>query len=85
MRVAPNLSDALANISDKIVRRFATDKEDLENLIAIRQQVTFLELINKSNIYNIFKNFTKYRKKTNKVKLFSFRHLPNILKYREYR
>ena len=34
MRVAPNLSDALANISDKIVRRFAIDIEDLENLIA---------------------------------------------------
>ena len=55
-----------------------------KTMLEIRKKTTFLEVINNSIIYKLFKDFTNHRKKTNRVVVFSSRPFSNILKYREY-
>ena len=69
----------------KIVKRFAVDIKGLKNFTANQTKETFIEVVNKFNLYKFYKNFTNYGKETNKVILFSCRHLSNILKYKDYR
>ena len=44
-----------------------------------RRPKSILEIIYK------FKDFTNHRKKANRAEVFSIRHFPNILQYRDYR
>ena len=46
----------------------------------IRQKAAFFEVFSKSIIYQLFKDFTKHRKKTNGTIVFGQRPLPNILR-----
>ena len=69
-RVAPDLLKALLIPSDTVVRRSAVDQEDLK---------PYWES-NKRSHDQLFKDFTKHRKKTNMIVVFSHRPLPNILK-----
>ena len=52
----------------------------LETILEIRN--SHISLISKSITYRFFKDFTNYRKKANRVVVFSRKPLLNILKYR---
>ena len=54
----------------------------LKAILKIRKKATFLQVI-KQSCYMFFKDFTNHRKKTNRVRVFSCRPYPNILKYRD--
>ena len=65
-RVAPDLLKALAILSDKTVRKFVIDRENLRRYWKSEKKATFFWVINNPIIYKFFKDFTNHRKKTNK-------------------
>ena len=80
-RVAPDLLKPLEILSNTTVRRSTVDQEDLKKtILEIRKKAIVLYMINNPIIYKFFKDFTNYRKKTNRAVVFSFRPLPNIRK-----
>ena len=56
-----------------------------KTILEIRKKTTFLQVTNNAIIYNLFKDFTNHRKKTNRAVVFSSRPFSNILKYRDHR
>ena len=81
-RVAPDLLEAQAILSDTTVRRSAVDQEDLKPYRKSENRPHFSRW--STVIYRFFKDFTNHRKKTNRALVFSSRPFPNILKYREH-
>ena len=85
-RAAPDLLKPLATLSDTPVRRSGVDWEDLtpywksENRPPFSRWSTILSF----SFSKLFKDFTNYRKKINRVVVFSRRPFPNILKYRDH-
>ena len=51
----------------------------------MRKEGAYFKVINNSIIYKFFKDFTNWKKETNRAVAFSFKHLPNILKYWNHR
>ena len=80
-RVAPDLLKALAILLDTTVRRSAVDQKDLQPYRKSEKKhfSWWLTML-------LFTSFSKilHRKKTNWVVVFSCRHFPNILLYRDH-
>ena len=75
-RAASDLSNALAILSDTTV----SGSKRSETVPEIRQKATFLKLTKEPTIYKLFKDFTNYRKKTNREVVFGPSPLPNTPK-----
>ena len=54
-----------------------------KTILDIRKNTSFLLVINNAIIYIFFKDFSNYRKKTNRTVVFSWRSFPSILKNRD--
>ena len=80
-RVAPDLLNTLATLSDTTVRRSTIDREDLEPYWKSEKMLHF----SRWSISLLFKYFTNNRKKTNRAVVFSCRPFSYILKYRNHR
>ena len=85
-RVAQDLLKALAILSDiRYCNKIQGWPRRPKTIPKIRKKAIFLQVINSSIIYKFFKDFTNHRKKTNRAVVFSCRHFPMILKYRNHR
>ena len=76
-------SDSLKTVtiqSDAIFRKFAVDWEDLKPCLKSEERSLLWRLL--WSLYKFFKYFTNHRKKTHMTKVFHYRPLPNIFKFR---
>ena len=76
-----NILKTLAILSDPTVIQSAVDQEDLKPYWKSEKKVYFSKWSTSILLTNFSK--TNPRKKTNRMIVFSYRPLPNILKYRE--
>ena len=79
-RPIKSASNSIRYNCEKICSRSRRPRTILE----IRKKATFFYVINNPIIYKFFKDFTNYRKKTDRAVVFSWRSFPNILKYRDH-
>ena len=76
-----NLLKAQANLSDGTVKSHYCRRP--KSTLEIRKKATFIKMNNKTTIHKFFEGFTKDKKKTNRVEVFSHKLLPSILKHRD--
>ena len=82
-QLAPDLLKDLATLSDATVRISAVHWEDLK-LYWKSEKRPYFSRWSTILIFKFIKDLTNYRKKTNRVVVFSSRPFSNILKYRDH-